>query len=345
MPPKPQVFKTPDGKEFASRAEWRDYMMLTFYSFKNKKNEPEPLVKLPGTIDGQMFDIGDCDNSTLVVLDRTEQVQMDQLKNCRVFVGACESSMFIRNCDSCVFYTCCRQLRLRDVTNCTFYIYSMAEVHIEFSSNVKFAPFNGGYPEQAAHFAQARLPLDHNLWYDVFDHNDPAKSRVNWSLLPQAEYEAPWFPAGPCEPAVALTKPGSVHREDLAEGQAGSGGQAFGVEQMMADAAKMAAGAASASGSPQKTAMPPAPAPASPGAPPAPAAGAAAGAALAPPDSPWRGDGVPRSPPKSSPAATATATAIPAGDSSEVAKIKEIFSVLSADEQRTCLASLQTMLK
>lgn len=45
MPPKPQVFKTPDGKEFASKAEWRDYMVETFYSFKNKKNEPEPLIK------------------------------------------------------------------------------------------------------------------------------------------------------------------------------------------------------------------------------------------------------------------------------------------------------------
>jgi hypothetical protein len=39
MPPKPMTFKTPDGKEFATRAEWRDYMMSTFYSFKNKSGE------------------------------------------------------------------------------------------------------------------------------------------------------------------------------------------------------------------------------------------------------------------------------------------------------------------
>lgn len=38
-------FKTPDGKEFESRAEWRDYMMATFFSFKNKVNEPNPCVK------------------------------------------------------------------------------------------------------------------------------------------------------------------------------------------------------------------------------------------------------------------------------------------------------------
>lgn len=51
-----------DGKEFASKAEFRDYMISTFYSFKNRVNEAEPLVKKPGEIDGQTFDIGDCDN-------------------------------------------------------------------------------------------------------------------------------------------------------------------------------------------------------------------------------------------------------------------------------------------
>jgi hypothetical protein len=237
MPPKPQVFKTPDGKEFATRAEWRDYMMLTFYSFKNKVDEPAPLIKSPGSIDGQMFDIADCKNSTLVVLDQTEQVQIDVLENCRVFLGACTSSIFIRNCKNCVFYTCCRQLRLREVTDSTFYIYSMAEVHIEYSSGLKFAPFNGGYAEQAQHLAAAHLDVKQNLWYDVYDHNDPGKTHSNWSLVPESEYEAPWFPAGPCEPAVPRTKAGSVQRADAGD----SNMQSFSLQQMMQDAKKPAA--------------------------------------------------------------------------------------------------------
>ena len=85
--PKPQVFKAPDGKVFENRKEWRDYMVLNFYSFKNKVNEPEPLIKLPGSIDGQMFDIENCENSTLVILDHTEQVQIDEVVKCKVFIG------------------------------------------------------------------------------------------------------------------------------------------------------------------------------------------------------------------------------------------------------------------
>ena len=237
MAPKPRVFKTPDGKEFTSKAEWRDYMMATFYSFKGVKGgKPEP--KMPGTINGQMFDIADCEDAELVVLDHCEQVQIDEVKNSRIFVGACESSMFIRNCTGCTFYIACRQLRLREVTNCTFYCFSTAEVHIEYSNTVRFAPFNGGYPEHDGHLTNAKLPVDHNLWYDIFDHNDPAKTHANWSLLPEAEYEAGWFPLGECERAIPITKSGSVMRVDGdTTGDAGSGMQSFSLQTSAVDAA------------------------------------------------------------------------------------------------------------
>lgn len=214
--------------------------MATFYSYKNMNNLTEPLIKKPGEIDGQMFDIGDCANSTLIIMDNCEQVQIDQVKNCRIFIGACASSIFIRNCENCVFYTSCRQLRLREVLNSTFYIYSMSEVHIEESTSLQFAPFNGGYPEHSKHLQAANLDPLHNLWYDIFDHNDPGKSKKNWKLLPVDEYEMPWFPAGvPCELAVQLTAPGSVTRDDQGPGAAASTEQAFSIQQMIADAEAM----------------------------------------------------------------------------------------------------------
>mmetsp|Transcript_13465 Transcript_13465/g.24963 ORF Transcript_13465/g.24963 Transcript_13465/m.24963 type:complete len:205 (-) Transcript_13465:1785-2399(-) len=189
-------FKTPDGKEFETKKEWRKYMYENFYSFTKKVDEPEPLIKAPGSIDGQMFDIADCENSTLVVLDHCEQVQMDVLKKCRVFIGAGTSTIFIRNCVDCVFYTCCRQLRVTECKDCQFYVYSTAEVHIEVCNGLAFAPFNGGYPEHAEHLQKSNLPLDHNLWYDIFDHDDPGKTRKNWSLIDRAAYEKPWFLLG-----------------------------------------------------------------------------------------------------------------------------------------------------
>jgi hypothetical protein len=107
----------------------------------------------------------------------------------------------------------------------------MAEVHIEFSNTLKFAPFNGGYSEQSKHFQIAKLDPNHNLWYDIFDHNDPNKTHANWSLMPENEYEAPWFPSTKCDPAVPRTKAGSVIRVEEKDEM-----QAFGVQQMISDA-------------------------------------------------------------------------------------------------------------
>lgn len=210
-------------------------MLTTYYSYKNRTNEEEPLIKKPGEIDGQMFDIADCSGVTIVLMDHCEQVQIDQVKNSRIFIGACTSSIFIRNCENCVFYTCCRQLRLRDVSKCDFYIYSMSEVHIEFTSDVRFAPFNGGYPEHESHLKIAQLDTSHNLWYDIFDHNDQAKTHVNWSLISELEFENPWFPNGECERAIALTKPGSISNPSSDNNM-----QSFSFQQLVADAQKLA---------------------------------------------------------------------------------------------------------
>jgi hypothetical protein len=123
----------------------------------------------------------------------------------------------------------------REVIASTLYVYSMAEVHIEFSTQLQFGPYNGGYPEQAAHLQSANLPAHQNMWYDVFDHNDPSKTRTNWSLVPKEEYEEPWWPAGsPCEPALPRTEPGMVAHANTQVGDS------FGAHQLQADAETMA---------------------------------------------------------------------------------------------------------
>ena len=60
---------------------------------------------------------------------------------CKVFVGACSESVFVRNCADSTFYLACKQLRTRDCKNCTFYLYCQTEPIIETSEGMAFAPF------------------------------------------------------------------------------------------------------------------------------------------------------------------------------------------------------------
>jgi hypothetical protein len=222
-----------DGKEFESKAQYRDYMIATYYSFKNKSGgDGGNFVKNPGNISGQPFEISDCENSTLIVMDHTEQVQIDLLKSCKVFIGACSSSIFIRDCSNCIFYVCTRQLRFRDCHNCVVYSFCQAEIHIEQSTKMQFGCFIGGYSSQNDHFAVAGLNVQTNQWSCIFDHNDPQKTGVNWKIL--TEVGEPWYPDSSGSSYVPLSsanQPGRKEESDL-DGQVG---QSFSFDQLIAD--------------------------------------------------------------------------------------------------------------
>ena len=90
----------------------------------------------------------------------------------------------------------------------------MAEVHIEYSNTVRFAPFNGGYPTSLSTWSAGKLPVDHNLWYDIFDHNDPGKTGANWSLCQKPSTRLDGSPWANASAQFPLTKQGSVMRVD-----------------------------------------------------------------------------------------------------------------------------------
>ena len=83
-----------------------------------------------------------------------------------------------------------------------------------------------------------------NLWYDIFDHNDPDKNADHWSLLPSSEYGDSWWPAGGAAgtPYVPITAAGTVQRigEEGSNKDASQAGKAFSIQQMKADAATAA---------------------------------------------------------------------------------------------------------
>lgn len=54
---------------------------------------------MPGEIDGQDFAIKNCSNCEIYLYDHFAQVFVDDLKNCKVFIGPTEGSIFVRDCE------------------------------------------------------------------------------------------------------------------------------------------------------------------------------------------------------------------------------------------------------
>jgi len=170
---KKAAYTAPDGKTFTKKSDWAKYMMANFYSFHDQKGKrgTNALIKEPGSVNGQEFHIKDVEDSDVAVLCWSSTVQIDRLRNCKVFVGPVESSCFVRNCENCEFIMACRQLRTRDLKNCTFRLLAGTDPVIERSTELTFAPFNGAYHGLRKHCESARLNPNDNHWRLVFDFN------------------------------------------------------------------------------------------------------------------------------------------------------------------------------
>ena len=61
----------------------------------------------------------DCD---LWIFDHNAAITIDDCKNCRIFIGPCDSSVFIRDCYDCKCVFLCRQFRTRTCEDCDFQV-------------------------------------------------------------------------------------------------------------------------------------------------------------------------------------------------------------------------------
>jgi hypothetical protein len=170
---KKAAYTAPDGKGFQKKSEWAKYMMDKFYSFHDQTGQrgSNALIKEPGSVNGQEFHIKDVKDSDVAVLCWSSTVQIDRLENCKVLVGPVESSCFVRDCVNCEFIMACRQLRTRDLKNCTFRLLAGTDPVIERSTDLTFSPFNGSYHGLRKHCTSAGLNPNDNHWRLVFDFN------------------------------------------------------------------------------------------------------------------------------------------------------------------------------
>ena len=69
--------------------------MFTFEKKTGQKG-PNALIKAPGSVNGEPFDILDLDDCEAAMCGWASQVQVDRCKNSKIMVGPVESSIFVR---------------------------------------------------------------------------------------------------------------------------------------------------------------------------------------------------------------------------------------------------------
>jgi len=146
----------------------------------------EVIVREAGSIDGEQFNIENCVDCDIFLLDHMDSSFVDDCKNCRIFLGPTMSSVFIRNCIDCSFMIACRQFRSRDCENCRFALMATTEPVIETSKNMQFACLDFFYFSLGEQLERANIKVWNNKWWQIHDFNKNAEN-PNWSVFPQED--------------------------------------------------------------------------------------------------------------------------------------------------------------
>ena len=163
-----------------------------------KKIEYAPIknttyLKPPGSCNTKWFGGGksvgvevECvEDSELYILDACEQVQIAECKNCRCVVAPTSGSVFLMDCENCVFSIAAKQIRLRDCKNCELRVFvpNRDGLIVETSENNTIAQWDITYPELSAQFTLSKIDEKaKNMWNTVYDFSPEVGAKKHWTL-------------------------------------------------------------------------------------------------------------------------------------------------------------------
>lgn len=162
----------------------KGYAMLNPYMLQQRRDEV--LTRKPDSLGGQQVNLDGLEDCEVYVCDTTAQVFVDFCKRCLILLAPCESSVFVRDCEDCVIWLATKQTRTNNCKRCTFYLYSATEPIIETSEELSFAPWAAEYPQCSSHFSKFGFHPKRNLWNAVFDFTGKPDTS-NWRILPLQE--------------------------------------------------------------------------------------------------------------------------------------------------------------
>ena len=115
-------------------------------------------------------------------------LHINKLRDCKIFCGPVSGSIFIENCQNCVFVLACHQLRVHTTEDSQFYLHVTSRAIIEDCRGIGFAPFNWTYPHLEEHFTLSGLCRSENNWSLVNDFNwlKTDEQSPNWYIIEES---------------------------------------------------------------------------------------------------------------------------------------------------------------
>ncbi|KAL2652714.1 hypothetical protein R1flu_020842 [Riccia fluitans] len=110
------------------------------------------------------------------------------LRNCQIFAGPVTGSVFIDDVEGSTLVLASHQIRIHSTKATDFYLRVRSRPIVEYTTNVRFAPYAFSYPGMQEDLVAANLAEETGLWEKVDDFRWlRAVQSPNWTSLPLKE--------------------------------------------------------------------------------------------------------------------------------------------------------------
>ena len=134
------------------------------------------IVKLIGQIKGDAIKIEKNNNCVIMIMDYSSSCQIQQCYNCSIFIAPCHNSIIIRDCNNINLISISQQIRITNVNDGKFFIFSSTQPAIE-NSNIFLGMCFLQYMELYDLLNNCNLNVWNNKWslYQTFGKNNDIK--------------------------------------------------------------------------------------------------------------------------------------------------------------------------
>ena len=134
------------------------------------------IVKLIGQIKGDAIKIEKNNNCVIMIMDYSSSCQIQQCYNCSIFIAPCHNSIIIRDCNNINLISISQQIRITNVNDGKFFIFSSTQPAIE-NSNIFLGMCFLQYMELYDLLNNCNLNVWNNKWslYQTFGKNNNIK--------------------------------------------------------------------------------------------------------------------------------------------------------------------------
>eukprot|EP00938_MAST-03A_sp_MAST-3A-sp1_P003786 g3786.t1 len=183
------------GSDVKKAEELRDGKFDTGFVFANKTDTTLRIPPLATSdIDSKMeypdkgkdVTLGNLKNCTVAVCVRLGTLRLTNVRDCEIYCGPIDGSVFVNDCTNCRFVLASRQLRIHDTINCVFEVQTNSGPIIEDCDHLRFGPYPQiSYNQSDLDFRESTLDMSvKNAWCDVKDFKwHRTQASPHWSKL------------------------------------------------------------------------------------------------------------------------------------------------------------------